>query len=317
MTTSRLAGARTRLLALFTLLMLLMFTACGGDDDGDGDAGGTTDTTAAGPRVTVASFGFGESEILANIYGKALEAAGVNVSYKLKLGAREIVAPALEKGEVDIVPEYAGNLLAFFDANASEPGDDVATTAEKLREAASTRRLTVLEPSDAANGDIIAMTRAKATQLGVTKISDLKGKETTLVMGGPPECAQRITCFKGLRDVYGLQFDEFKPLDTGGPITVKSLKDGDVDVARLFSSDPAIRANDFVVLEDDRFIQPAGNVVPVIRDEALTDEIAEILNKVSAALTTEDLIELNTRVDVEKEDASTVAEEWLEEHDLA
>lgn len=302
-----------KLLALFTLLMLLMFAACGGDDDGNG-SGGSTDTTTAGPRVTVASFGFGESEILANIYGKALEAEGINVSYKLKLGAREIVAPALEKGEIDLVPEYVGNLLAFYDADASEPGDDVATTTAKLRERAEAKGLEVLEPSDAADGDILAMTKAQADELGVKRISDLKGKESRLVMGGPPECASRITCYKGLQDVYGLRFEEFKPLDTGGPITVKSLKDGDVDVARLFSSDPAIRSNDFVVLEDDRFIQPAGNVVPVIRTEALTDEIAEILNRVSAALTTDDLIELNTRVDIEKEDAATVAEEWLEEN---
>ena len=156
------------------------------------------------------------------------------------------------------------------------------------------------------------MTKAQAEELGVKSISDLKGKESKLVMGGPPECASRITCYKGLQDVYGLRFEEFKPLDTGGPITVKSLKDGDVDVARLFSSDPAIKSNDFVVLDDDKFIQPAGNVVPVIRTEALTDEIETILNKVSAALTTADLIELNTRVDIEKEDAATVAEEWLE-----
>ena len=304
-------STRIKLLALFTLLMLLMFSACGGDDDGN-ESGESTDTTTPGPRLTIASFGFGESEILANIYGKALEAEGINVSYKLKLGAREIVAPALEKGEIDLVPEYVGNLLAFYDANASAPGDDVAATTTKLVDAAKAKGLTVLEASQAADGDVIAMTKTQATKLSVKTISDLKGKESDLVMGGPPECASRITCYKGLQEVYGLRFEEFKPLDTGGPITVKSLKDGDVDVARLFSSDPAIKANDFVVLEDDKFIQPAGNVVPVIRTEALTDEIEEILNKVSAALTTDDLIELNTRVDVEKEDAATVAEEWLE-----
>ncbi|HVM07107.1 MAG TPA: ABC transporter substrate-binding protein [Acidimicrobiales bacterium] len=307
--------SRIKLLALFTLLMLLMFSACGGDDDGGGTSAGDDDTGAgSGPQVTIASFGFGESEILANIYGKALEAEGIKVNYKLKLGAREIVAPALEKGDIDIVPEYVGNLLAFYDANASEPGDDVEATTSKLRELAKAKKLTVLEPSEAADGDVLAMTKKKADELGVKKISDLKGKESSLVMGGPPECAQRITCYKGLQDVYGLRFREFKALDTGGPITVKSLKDGDVDVARLFSSDPAIKSNDFVVLEDDQFIQPAGNVVPVVRDEALTDEIKEILNKVSAALTTEDLIDLNTRVDVEKEDAAAVAEDWIKEN---
>ena len=304
---------RTRLLALFTLLMLLMFSACGGDDDG-GSAGDDTTNTTEAAAVTVASFGFGESEILANIYGKALEDAGVKVNYKLKLGAREIVAPALEKGEIDLVPEYVGNLLAFYDASASAPGDDLDATTTKLRDAATAKKVSVLEPSPAADGDVIAMSKAKAEELNVKKISDLKGKESSLVFGGPPECAQRITCLKGLQDVYGLKFKEFKPLDVGGPVTVKSLKDGDVHVARLFSSDPAIKTNNFVVLDDDKYIQPAGNVVPVIRTEALTDEIEDVLNKVSAALTTDALIELNTKVDVEKEDAATVAEEWLKEN---
>ena len=303
---------RIRLVATLAAAALLALSACGGDDDDDAD--GSSSTTAPEVQVTMASFGFGESEILANIYGKALEEAGIGVDYKLRLGAREIVAPALEKGEIDIVPEYVGNLLAFYDPSASAPGDDLAATTQKLRERATPKKLTVLEPSEAADGDTIAMTKAQAQQLGVTSISDLKGKESGLIIGGPPECAGRVTCLKGLQDVYGLKFKEFKPLDTGGPITVKSLKDGDVDVARLFSSDPAITANDFVVLEDDKFIQPAGNIAPVIRTAVLTDEIAEVLNKVSAALTTEELIALNTRVDVEKEDAAVVAEDWLEEN---
>jgi len=312
--------SRSRLLLLLTCL-LLVFAACGNDDDTDNDAADsaddaadTADDDAAAAEVTVASFAFGESEILANIYGLALADAGVDVDYKLKLGPREIVAPALEKGEIDIVPEYLGNLLSFLDADASKPGDDVDATTGKLRTAAGAKKLTVLEPSEATDGDVIVMTKAKATELGVTKISDLKGKEAALVMGGPPECQTRITCLTGLQDVYGLEFKEFKALDTGGPLTVGALKDGSIQLARLFSSDPAIKANDFVELEDDKFIQPAGNVVPVVRDDALTDTIEEALDKVSAALTTEDLIEMNTRVDVDKEDAKTVAEEWVKEN---
>ncbi|HEX7167650.1 MAG TPA: ABC transporter substrate-binding protein [Acidimicrobiales bacterium] len=306
--------SRSKLLALFAALTLVLLAACGGGDD-DADSGGEDeDGAAAGPSLTVASAGFGENELLANMFGKALEDAGVKVSYKLKLGSREILAPALERGDIDLVPEYVGNLLAFYDAAAAEPGDDLDTLTEKLRKEATKKELTVLEPSEAVDGDVIAMTKDKADELGVKKISDLKGKETGLTMGGPAECAQRITCLKGLQDVYGLKFKEFKPLDTGGPITVGALKDGDVDVARLFSSDPALVANDFVVLEDDKLIQPAGNVVAVIRTSVLTDEIEEVLERLSEALTTEELIALNKRVDVDKEDPATVAEDWIEEN---
>ena len=305
---------------MLTLLLALVLGACG-DDGGSGTTTGSAsgtgsddDTTEPSGPVTVASFAFGESEILANIYGLALEDAGVEVDYKLKLGSREVVAPALEGGEIDIVPEYLGNLLAFFDADASAPGDDVDATTEKLRTEAAKKKLTVLEPSEAADGDVIVMTKAKASELSATKISDLKGKESALVMGGPAECKTRVTCLKGLEDVYGLEFKEFKALDTGGPLTVGALKDGTIQVARMFSSDPAIKSNNFVELQDDKFIQPGGNVVPVVRDEALTDDIEEVLNKVSAALTTADLIDLNTKVDVNKEDAKVVAEAWVKEN---
>ena len=307
---------RFRLTAALGVLVLASAFAlggCGSDDDDTGSAS-SDGTTAPASSVTIASANFSENEILADIYGLALEKAGVKVTYKLKLGGREILAPALEKGELDLVPEYAGNLLAFYNATASTPGDDLSTTVDKLRTEAKAKKLTVLEPSAAADGDIIAMTKEKATAIGATKISDLDGKESGLVMGGPPECVQRITCLKGLQDVYGLKFKEFKPLDVGGPITVKSLKDGSVQVARLFSADPALKANDFVVLDDDKFIQPAGNIVPVIRDEALTDTIREALDKVSKALTTDDLIDLNKRVDIDKEDAKTVAQDWVTKH---
>jgi osmoprotectant transport system substrate-binding protein len=299
------------LLAALAVLGFVL-AACGGGDDNGGSSSNTTSAPAA---ITVASFNFSESEILADIYGKALEDSGVKVTYKLKLGSREVVAPALDKGDVDLVPEYVGNLLAFYDANASQPGDDVAASTDKLRTAAKAKKITILEPSPATDGDIIAMGKAKATSLGATKISDLKGKETALVMGGPPECPQRITCLKGLQDVYGLKLKEFKPLDVGGPLTVTALKDGTVQLGRLFSSDPAIKKNDFVVLDDDKHIQPAGNVVPAIRDAALNEAIRTVLNKVSAALTTDDLIAMNDAVaGDQKKDAKTVAVDWVKEN---
>jgi osmoprotectant transport system substrate-binding protein len=298
---------RFRLLAALAVVGFVL-AACGG---GNGSSSSST-TTAAPAAITIGSFGFTESEILADIYGKALEDAGVKVTYKLKLGSREVVAPAMDKGEIDVVPEYVGNLLSFYNPNASQPGDDLAATTSKLRTEAKAKKITVLEPSDAADGDIIAMTKAKATSLSAVKISDLKRNDSALVMGGPPECPQRITCLKGLQDVYGLKFKDFKPLDAGGPLTVTALKDGTVQLARLFSSDPAIKKNDFVVLDDDKFIQPAGNVVPLIRDSAVTDKIRTVLDKVSSTMTTDQLVALNAEVSgPTKPDPKTVAEKWV------
>lgn len=290
------------------LAVLFVAGACGGDDEPAAPA-----SEDQGPRLVVASFGFVESEILATIYGKALEAGGIDVTYRLRLGTREVVGPALEKGEVDLVPEYAGNLLVFLDPAASEPGDDLDATIAKLRPRAASRGVTLLEPSQAANGDVLAMSRSKAAALHVISVSDLAGKSEDLVLGGPPECPQRTTCLKGLQEVYGLRFADFRALDTAGPITVRSLIDGEVDVARLFSSDPAIFANDFVVLQDDKGIQPVGNVVPVIRTAVRTDQIASIVNGVSSKLTGEDLVEFNRRVEVEGESPAAVASGWLRE----
>lgn len=290
------------------LAVLSVAGACGGDDEPAAPA-----DEDGGTRLVVASFGFVESEVLATIYGKALEAGGIDVRYRLRLGTREVVAPALEDGEVDFVPEYAGNMLVFLDPAASAPGDDLAATIAKLRPRAAARGVTLLEPSQAANGDVLAMRRSKAIALEVATVSDLAGKSEDLVLGGPPECPLRMTCLKGLQEVYGLRFEDFRALDTAGPITVQSLVDGDVDVARLFSSDPSIFANDFVVLQDDKGIQPVGNVVPVIRSAVGTDRIASIVNGVSSKLTGADLVEFNRLVEVEGQSPASVAAAWLQD----
>ena len=289
-------------------LMLLVTAACG-DDSGDGT--GSADTTAAKGSVTVGSFNFSESVLLANLYAKALEEAGYKTTVRANLGAREIVFPALEKGEIDLIPEYLGNALAYVAKDAAKPGDDPEATGAKLKEALTPKQLSLLTPSDATDGDIIAVSKATADKHSLEKISDLAPVAKDLTLGGPPECPTRITCGLGLDQVYGLKFKAFKALDPGGPNTKAALEKGDVDVARLFSSDPAIKEKNFVVLDDDKFIQPAGNVVPVIRTEIVDDDITAVLDKVSSTLTTDDLIDMNKRIDVDKEDADKVAEEYL------
>ena len=291
-------------------LMLLLTAACGDDSGG----GTSSETTVAKGSVTVGSFNFSESVLLANLYAKALDEAGYKTTVRANLGAREIVFPALEKGEIDLIPEYLGNALAFVAKDAAKPGDDVEATVKKLADALQPKQLTLVLPaSDATDGDIIAVTKATADKNNLKKISDLAPVAKDLTLGGPPECPTRITCGLGLDQVYGLKFKAFKALDTGGPITKAALEKGEVDVARLFSSDPAIKEKSFVVLDDDKFIQPAGNVVPVIRTEIADDAIAEVLDKVSSTLTTDDLIDMNKRIDVDKEDPDKVAQDYLVE----
>ena len=291
-------------------LMLLLTAACG-DDSGDGTQ--SAETTAAKGSVTVGSFNFSESVLLANLYAKALDEAGYKTTVRANLGAREIVFPALEKGEIDLIPEYLGNALAYVAKDAGKPGDDVDATVTKLKEALTPKQLSLLTPSDATNGDIIAVTKATADEKSLEKISDLAPFAKDMTLGGPPECPTRITCGLGLDQVYGLKFKAFKALDTGGPITKAALEKGEVDVARLFSADAAIKDKKFVILDDDKFIQPAGNVVPVMRTELLDDEISEVLDKVSSILTTDDLTTMNTKIDVDKEDPDKVAQDYLVE----
>ena len=299
--------------AIVALLLLVTAAACG--DSGD-DTASTDSTTESKGSVTVGSFNFSESLLLANLYAKVLEDGGYKTTVRGNLGAREVVFPALEKGEIDVVPEYLGNALAFVAPDAAKPGDDVDATVQKLTDAVKAKNLALLEPSGAADGDVIAVSKATADKHKLTKISDLAPVAAQLVLGGPPECPTRITCGLGLDQVYGLKFKEFKALDTGGPITKGALEKGDVDVARLFSSDPSIKEKNFVVLEDDKFIQPAGNVVPLIRTEAVDEGVTELLNKLSETLTTDDLIDMNKRIDVDKEDADKVAEDYLVEKEL-
>jgi osmoprotectant transport system substrate-binding protein len=295
------------------LALALVATACGSGDDTDsaGEGGGNQDT------ITVASFNFPESEILAHIYAEVLRSGGYDVNVRAKLGNRELVLPALEEGEVDMVPEYVGTLLEALAKPASEATADREASLEKLRKRLEEKELTALEPAEAFNANAIVVTKETAEANKLTKVSDLAAVDDKLTFGGPPECPQRPLCLLGLREKYGLEFKKVEQLDAGGPITREALKAKRIDVALLFSSDGAISKEGWVVLEDDKGLQPAENIVPVIRTEKLTDEIEELLNKASAALSSERLIELNAMVDIEKEDPVDAAKKFVEDEGLA
>ncbi|MDP9443782.1 MAG: ABC transporter substrate-binding protein [Actinomycetota bacterium] len=300
---------RTFRLAALAATALLTLGACGGDplqeDDGSASA-------AAGGPLVVGSADFTENIILAEIYAQALEAAGVQTETNLNIGSRETYIPGLRDGSIDLIPEYTGALLVYLEEDATPSGSEEVYAA--LQDALP-ESLTVLEPSDAEDKDALVVTQETAEQYDLEAIPDLKGVAGDLVLGGPPEFQDRVQGVLGLRDVYGIEFSDFQELDTG-TLSVTGLQDGDVDVANIFTTNPAIEVNDFVVLEDPEDLFSAQNIVPLIRSDRLTDEAESTLNEVSDALTTEGVTELIRRVDIDKENPDDVAGSWLEDNGL-
>ena len=283
-----------------------LLAACGGSGTTGGSSGGNKGT------ITVAGFNFSESSILANIYGKALAKKGWTVKYKLNLGAREVVEPALEKGDIDLYPGYAATEVTFLKGTATT---DPKATVDALNAILTAKNLKALTASAAQDENAFVLSKDGAAKFGnPTKLSDLAAKNGQLVMGGPPECPTRPFCEKGLQDKYGLQFKSFKPLDAGGPLTKAALDHGDIDLGLLFSSDGSIAAKGYVVLADDKNLQNADNVVPVVRTATVNSDAQAVLNDVSGKLTTADLAGLNKKVDIDKSDPDQVATDWLSSH---
>ena len=288
----------------------LVASGCGDDEDEDptigaGQGGGQPKAT-----VTIGAFNFSESAILSHIYAGALRNDGYTANVRANLGSREIVAPALERGEIDLYIGYAATELEFYNSGAGEATADARETTEKLRSRIQPKGLTALQPSSAVDQNAFAVTQATADRLRVRRLSDLAAAAGELTLGGPPECPVRPFCAKGLEDTYGIRFKEFRALDAGGPLTKNALRNGDIDVALLFSSD----ARGFVVLEDDKGLQNADNVVPVIRTAKVDEGARSVLDRVSAALTTEELSDLNDRANTDKEDPEVLALDWLREN---
>ncbi len=276
----------------------------GGNDGSGGDGGGGQDPGS----VTVGSANFPGNVLLAQIYAAALEDEGVTVDRQLRIGSRETYLPALEDGSIDLIPEYTGNLTLYFDpeTEATESEEVYAALQEALPD-----DLTVLEPSDAEDKDAVVVTGETAEELDLTTIGDLEPHAGELVLGGPPEWQERFTGVPGLREVYGLEFESFRPLSAGGNLSVQSLRNGQVDAVNIFTTNPAITENDFVVLEDPENLFAAQNVVPLISKDAVNDTVTETLNEVSAELDTEILIGLMGQVITDGQDPADVAEQWV------
>ena len=265
--------------------------------------------------ITVASFNFDESEIVAEIYAQALEASGFTVDRAPQVGTRELVLPALQRGLVEVVPEYSGSAVSFL---GGSPTADREQTLTQLRELLRDRGIGALGQAPAQDRNALVVSAEVADSLSLESIGDLIPYANGMTLGGPPECPDRPLCLPGLQHAYHLTFDSFLPLEGGGALTAEAIARGTVDAGVMFTTDGALSSDDLVVLDDDRHLQPAENLTPLVREDTLArfgPGLRDTLDLVSAALTTKALRDLNDEVEGGS-DAATVAAGWLADHDL-
>ena len=299
-------------------------TSAGGSSSSSSSSGSSAATSPAGSSaassasgagsgsVVIGSANFSESVLIADIYGSALTAKGVKVTQKPKIGSREVYIPAIKDGSIDLIPEYSGTLLAYFDKNATAASSQ---DIYKALPAALGADLKVLNQSDAQDKDSIAVTAATAAKYKLKSIADLKANAADLTLGGAPEFKTRADGVPGLKAKYGVVFGTYKTLDAGGPLTVAGLKNGQVDAADVFTTDPSIKANKFVVLDDPQNLYTAQNVLPLVSAKKATAAVTSALNAVSAKLTTDVLVDLNSKV-AAGTDPAQVAQTWVKAQGL-
>lgn len=295
-----------RFLPILTILAFVI-SACGGGGAPSGM-----------PTIRIGSTNFSEQLIVGELYAQVLEANGYKIERKFNLGAREIVVPALESGQIDFEVDYLATLLAFLDKDA-KGSTDAATTAKTLEEKLKAKSLVQFDFAPAVDQNGIVVTKDTATRLKLSKVSDLTAVAKDLTFGGPPECPNREFCAIGLEKVYGITFKTFRPLDGGGPLTVVALEGKQIDVALLFTSDAVIAVKGFVLLEDDKKLQLSDNIVPILRKDVADkggSDLRTRVNDVSKKLTTAELTELNKQVGVDKKDPKDVAKDWLKKQGL-
>jgi glycine betaine/choline ABC-type transport system substrate-binding protein len=294
--------------------------ACGEDDAGGGAEAAANlireDPGNGDVEITVGSKNFTEQYILGEIYAQALEAAGYDVETELNLGSERIALRALERGEVDAYPEYTSTALtSFFDLPPEDVPADGERAYEQTRDDFERLGLVAFPPTAFSSANAVGLLTETADELGITKTSDLEARSQGLTLYGAPECRRRIDCLVGLERYYGLEFEEFIPVDIGRRYEV--LADGVADLSILFTTDAQLFvSDDFVILEDDREVFPAGNVLFVARQEIAEEagpDFAATIEQVQGNLSLEAMQELNARVDIDREKPERVARQYLEE----
>ena len=325
--------SRTRWLSCLTALVLILasfaIAACGDDDDDDGGGADTQTSTdaAAGitsspenkqTEITVGSKNFTEQKVLGEIFAQGLSAAGYTVKTELNLGDEKTALKAIEGGQIDAYPEYTGTALgSFFGVKSDAIPKDPQEAFEQTQKGFAKKGLTAYPPTPFTSSNEVGLTRKKATELQVEKISDLKDKAKDLTLYGSPECRQREDCLLGLQRVYGLEFKKFTPVAID--LRHEVLQKGQADVSIVFTTDPQNKRNDLVLLEDDKGMFPPYNSTLVVRDETVKEagpDLPKVIEQVEKGLTAEVMQELNARVDLDKKTPKAVAAEYLQESGL-
>lgn len=320
--------------SILALLALLLATfgvaACGSSNKNSGAGAAPATTTTEGgakaiqrdaanaskPTITIGSKNFTEEFILGEIYAQALQAAGYKVKKQLNLGSEQIAYKALKAGQVDAYPEYTGTALtSFFHVKDTAVPKDPQKAYQLTKENFAKQGFTAMAPTPFTDSNGFAMTQQGAQRIGgARRISDLKGKSQQLTLAGPPECAQRLDCKLGLEKVYGLKFKKFTSIDLAKRHEV--LKNGQADVSLVFTTDGQIKADNLVLLQDDKAMFPPYNASLIANSKVVNQagpDFTKTVNEVTSGLTTPVMQELNSRVDLDKETPAKVASEYLHE----
>jgi glycine betaine/choline ABC-type transport system substrate-binding protein len=317
---------RALLILIAALVLAVGVTACGDDDDDETAGGGEA---AAGGKViqsnpqngdvtlTVGSKNFTEQIVLGEIYAQALEAAGYKVEKKLNLGSELIALRALKQGEITGYPEYVSTALtSFFGVQPEQVPGNPQQGAAQAKAEFEKDGLTSFAPTPFASANAVGTLKETADRLGLQKVSDLEGKSQNLTLYGSPECRQRVDCLVGLEGPYGLEFKRFNPVDIELRYTV--LDKGQADLSILFTTDAqlAAEADKYVILEDDKGVFPAGNVVFVTDRETVQQagpDYQRTIELVQQGLTEEVMQELDARVDIDRQTPEETARQYLQE----
>ncbi|MBZ2194871.1 ABC transporter substrate-binding protein [Occultella gossypii] len=297
----------------FAVGAVLALAACGsGDPLAPEDSGSETGGGSASGPIVVGSQAYYSNEIIAEIYAQALEADGFEVERQFQIGQRDVYMAAMEDGSVQLIPEYSGNLLQFYDAETeARSTEDVASALPD----ALPESLAVLDPADAQDADSYNVTAAFSEENGITSLADLAGYDGTITVGGNAELESRPYGPPGLSEFYGVEVEFLAIGDSGGPLTKDAIRDGTITMGDIYTADPDLATGDFVTLEDPESMILAQNVTPVVATD-LAEEVTPTLDAVNALLTTEALIALNASSVNDEQDSATIATAWLTDNGL-
>lgn len=294
----------SRGLLAVVLGLSLVAAACGSSGGGSSSKG----------TVVIGSQNFSEDVTLGYIYGGALADDGYTVQYKPNLGARSVLARAMEGGTINMYPGYSASELGYYSGDPNQETGNAQANVKRLNTYLKNKGLTALKVSDASDENAFAVTKATSEKYHLTSLDQLSGSANQLVLGGPVDCPGRSDCQAGLEKTYGAHFQSFKPLDADGPLTHTALEQNQIQVAVVFSSDAIIGQQNWVLLKDPKGISAADQVVPVINSKKIDGSGQSALNKASSKLTTQQLVQLNTQVQVNQESPQSVAQGWLKKH---